>query len=68
MRTINGVQVFTIADVVVGDLSVRSPDEVERDVRQWCFANDAVYGVGDESSLVEKVSSAGGKRVVLAEG
>jgi SH3-like domain-containing protein len=68
MRTLDGVQVFTLSEVIVGDLMTRQPSEVISEVKEWCQQNDAVYGVGeDELSLIEAAVRDGKRKVVIAE-
>jgi hypothetical protein len=67
MLLLDGVQVFTLSEVIGGDLLRRQPSEVINEVREWCQANDAVYGIGEAASLIEQARQEGRSRVVLAE-
>ena len=67
MRLFTGVQVFTLSEVIVGDLMNRQPSEVICEVKEWCQQNDAVYGIGEVDSLIETAVAEGRTRVVIAE-
>lgn len=67
MRVRDGVQVFTLSEVIMGDLMYRQPSEVISEVRKWCHENDAVYGVGEEATLVETTKGEGRSKLVIAE-
>lgn len=67
MRLLDGVQVFTLSEVIAGDLMNRQPSEVIDEVKEWCQANDAVYGVGEVASLIEGARAEGRSRIVVAE-
>lgn len=67
MRLIDGIQVFTLSEIIAGDLMTKEPSKVIDEVKEWCSENDAVYGIGEVASLIEGARAEGRSRVVIAE-
>lgn len=67
MVIVDEIQVYNLTDIVGEQFWLIPPAQAEKEAREWCQRNDAVYGSGTLDGLVQVARASGRCKVLRAE-
>jgi hypothetical protein len=67
MKVINGIELFSLSDILGDALCASSLSEIKRVARLWCENSGAFYGVGSPGEVVSAAQNVGLTRALIAE-